>query len=112
MRIAPATGCVLVRVTPFVYQGGFLRENFKQSGSESVTIDRSLQRKGRLVRARNVLKRGERIERLQFEDRWVEGQSPLGLPKVRVFKAVVGKKKKKKTIEEEEGEETTEAEKT
>lgn len=66
-----------------------------------MTIDRSLQRKGRLARARNVLKRGERIERLQFEDRWQDGQSPLGLPKVRVFKAVVGKKKKKKAKEED-----------
>lgn len=67
-----------------------------------MTIDKSLQRKGRLARARNVLKRGERIERLQFEDRWDEGQSPLVLPKVRVFKAVVGKKKKKKAKDEEE----------
>ena len=71
-----------------------------------MTIDRSLQRKGRLVRARNVLKRGERIERLQFEDRWEDGQSPLGLPKVRVFKAVVGKKKKKKAKDDEDDEKT------
>lgn len=67
-----------------------------------MTIDRSLQRKGRLVRARNVLKRGERIARLQFEDRWDEGQSPLGLPKVRVYKAVGGKKKKKKAKDEDD----------
>ena len=67
-----------------------------------MTIDKSLQRKGRLVRARNVLKRAERIERMQFEDRWREGQSPLGLPKIRVIKAVLGKKKKKKVKEEDE----------
>ncbi len=67
-----------------------------------MTIDKSLQRKGRLVRARNVLKRGERIERLQYEDRWIEGQSPVGLPKVRVIKTVVGKKKKKKVKDEDE----------
>ncbi|NOX53260.1 MAG: small basic protein [Planctomycetes bacterium] len=69
-----------------------------------MTIDKSLQRKGRLVRARNVLKRAERIARLEFEERWQDGQSPLGLPKVRVAKVVVGKKKKKKAkAEESEG---------
>lgn len=73
-----------------------------------MTIDKSLQRKGRLVRSRNVLKRGERIERLKIEDRWDEGQSPLGLPKVRVIKTVVGKKKKKKSKEEEDEEKTEE----
>lgn len=72
-----------------------------------MTIDKSLQRKGRLVRARNVLKRGERIEQMKLEDRWQEGRSPLGLPKVRVIKAVVGKKKKKKTKEEEETADST-----
>lgn len=75
-----------------------------------MTIDKSLRRTGRLVRARNVLSRAERIARLQFEDRWQEGQSPLGLPKVRVYKTVVGKKKKKKSKEDEEGEETQAAE--
>lgn len=68
---------------------------------DTVTIDKSLRRRGKLVRSRNVLKRGERIARLQFEDRWMEGQSPLGLPKVRVIKTVIGKKKKKKAKDEE-----------
>jgi len=63
-------------------------------------IDKSLKRSGRLGRSRNVLKRDERIEKLKADDRWVEGQSPLGLPKVRVMKLVIGKKKKK---EEDEG---------
>lgn len=65
-----------------------------------MTLDKSLQRKGRLVRSRNVLKRGERIDQLKSEERWQEGQSPFGLPKVRVIQTVVGKKKKKKTKEE------------
>ncbi len=69
-----------------------------------MTIDKTLRRKNRLSRSRNVLKRQERIEQLQFEDRWVEGQSPLGLPKVRVIKSVTGKKKKKKTTEEDDKE--------
>ncbi len=78
-----------------------------------MTIDKSLRRKGHLLRARNVLKRSERIEKLEFEDRWQEGQSPFGLPKVRVVKSSLGRKKKKKKEEEEElleeGMEATEA---
>ncbi len=69
-----------------------------------MTIDKTLRRKNRLTRSRNVLKRGERIEQLKFEDRWVEGRSPLGLPKVRVIKSTSGKKKKKKTTEEDDKE--------
>lgn len=75
----------------------------------NVTIDKSLRRRGRLVRSRNVLKRHERIEKLQFDDRWIEGQSPFGLPKVRVMKTVVGKKKKKKAKEEETADDTKKA---
>jgi len=67
-----------------------------------VTLDKSLRRKNRLRRSRNVLNRGERITQLQNEDRWKEGQSPVGLPKVRVIKSTIGKKKKKKAKEEEE----------
>jgi hypothetical protein len=39
---------------------------------------------------------------MKAQDRWEDGQSPLGLPKTRVIKTVVGKKKKKKAKEEEE----------
>ena len=67
-----------------------------------MTIDKSLKRKGKLTRSRNVLKRSERIAQLQFEEHWQEGQSPLGLPKVRVMQASVGRKKKKKEKQEEE----------
>ena len=66
-----------------------------------MSLDKSLQRKGRLVRTRNVLKRGERIEQLKAEERWQDGRSPFGLPKVRVIQTVVGKKKKKKIKEED-----------
>ena len=65
-----------------------------------MTIDKTLKRKGRLARSRNVLSRAERISQLQLEDRWIDGQSAIGLPKVRVIKTVIGKKKKKKTKEE------------
>jgi hypothetical protein len=42
-----------------------------------------------------VLTRGERLAKLKASDRWQEGDSPLGLPKVRVRKLTVKKKKKK-----------------
>jgi small basic protein (TIGR04137 family) len=59
-----------------------------------VTIDRSLKRKGRLSRSRNVLKRDERIAQMEVEEKWKEGASPLGIPKTRVIKLTLGKKKK------------------
>jgi len=65
-----------------------------------MTMDKSLRIRRGLVRVRSVLTRGERIARLKSADRWKEGDSPLGLPKVRVYKIAVKKKKKKK---EEEG---------
>jgi small basic protein (TIGR04137 family) len=59
-------------------------------------MDKSLHFQAGLIRARNVLKRSERIARLQEIDRWEEGRSPLHLPKVRVQKLTVKKKKKAK----------------
>jgi len=64
-----------------------------------MSIDKSLRRKNQLERARNVLTRGERIKTLQKEERWQDGRSPFGLPKVRVVRIVV--KKVKKAKEEE-----------
>lgn len=64
-----------------------------------MTIDKSLKRKGRLARTRNVLQRHERIQQMKADDRWTEGQSAIGLPKLRIVKLVVGKKKKKKAAE-------------
>ena len=55
-----------------------------------------------MTRARSVLTRDERIKRLKDAERWKEGDSPFGLPKVRVYKLAM-KKKKKKAKEEEEG---------
>jgi small basic protein (TIGR04137 family) len=75
-----------------------------------VTIDKSLKRKGRLSRSRNVLQRHERIQQMKTDERWSEGQSPFGLPKLRVVKLVVGKKKKKKAAETAEaGDDKTDA---
>jgi len=64
-----------------------------------MSIDKSLRRKNQLQRARNVLNRGERIKQLMNEERWPDGRSPYGLPKVKVIKIVV--KKAKKAKEEE-----------
>ena len=68
-----------------------------------MSIDKSLRRKNQLQRARNVLTRGERIKTLQNEERWTEGRSPYGLPKVKVIKLVVKKVKKAKEEEKVEG---------
>lgn len=67
-----------------------------------MTMDKSLKRKGRLSRSRNVLKRGERINQLKFEDRWNDSMGAYALPKVRVVKVVIGKKKKKKAAADDD----------
>jgi small basic protein (TIGR04137 family) len=64
-----------------------------------MSIDKSLRRKDSLQRARNVLTRGERIKTLKDEERWQDGRSPFGLPKVKVIKVVI---KKTKKVKEEE----------
>lgn len=59
-----------------------------------MSIDPSLKLKNALVRHRNVLTRAERIDVLKDEERWSEGDSVLGLPKVAHRKSVAGKKSK------------------
>jgi small basic protein (TIGR04137 family) len=68
-----------------------------------MTIDKSLRVKRGATRNRSVLTRVERIARLSEADAWKEGDSPLGLPKVRVRKLTMKKKKKKKEEEGAEG---------
>lgn len=60
-----------------------------------MTIDKSLRVRRGMVRNRSVLTRGERIARLKAMERWEEGDNPLGLAKVRVYKLTIKKKKKK-----------------
>src|SRR6187200_1854617 len=69
----------------------------------SMTIDKSLKVKSGAIKNRNVLTRAERILKLQEADRWQDGQSVLGLPKVRVVKLSLKKKKKAKAEEGAEG---------
>jgi len=60
-----------------------------------MTIDKSLKVRRGGSANRSVLTRMERLAKLKEADRWKEGDSPLGLPKVRVRKLVIRKKKKK-----------------
>lgn len=68
-----------------------------------MSIDKSLKRKNTLVRSRSVLTRAERVKTLQEQEKWTEGRSPFGLPKVRVQKIVIKKAKKEKAAETTEG---------
>jgi len=51
-----------------------------------------------------VLTRAERLAKLKEAERWEEGDSVLGLPKVLVPKVALKKKKKAKKADEGEGE--------
>ena len=71
-----------------------------------MSIDPSLKVKNALSRHRNVLSRAERIEKLKEEERWSEGDSLLGLPKVSHRKSHAGRKSaagpaKESTVTEE-----------
>lgn len=68
-----------------------------------MTMDQSLRVRRGATSSRSVLTRTERIAQLQKSDRFAEGQSPLGLPKVRVYKLSMKKKKKSKAEEGAEG---------
>ena len=72
-----------------------------------MSIDSSLKVKSALMRHRNVLTRAERIEKLLEEEKWAEGDSLLGLPKVEHRKSHVGKKDAEEKGTEAEAEETT-----
>ncbi len=90
------------------YTSGFPEESALRKEYESVTIDKSLRIRSGISRARNVLTRAERLAKLQESERWSDGDSVLGLPKVIVTKAALKKKKKVKKAEDEE--ESTEVE--
>ena len=66
-----------------------------------MTIDKSLKVRRGATSTRSVLTRAERLERLKENERWTEGMSPIGLPKVRVKKLSLKKKKKTKKEDDE-----------
>ncbi|MGI9518504.1 MAG: small basic protein [Pirellulaceae bacterium] len=72
-----------------------------------MTIDKSLKIQAGSTKQRNVLTRTERLAQLIETDRWAEGDSIYGLPKVRVQKISMKKKKKVKKVEEDEAAEAT-----
>lgn len=75
-----------------------------------MSLHRSLKSKDALVRRRNVLTRGERIEELKKSEDWQEGTSAFGLPKVTpAVAAVRAKVKVEKPAEGAEPAEGTEA---
>jgi small basic protein (TIGR04137 family) len=57
-----------------------------------MSIDRSLKIEGALERHRNVLTRAERVGQLKDEERWTEGRSVFGLPKIAHRKSHAGRK--------------------
>ena len=73
-----------------------------------MTLDKSLKVSASLVRTRSVLTRAERLEKLKEQERWNDGDSVLGLPKVRVQKLQLKQKTKAKKEEEGEAEVKTE----
>jgi len=66
-----------------------------------MSIDRSLKIRGALKRHRNVPTRAERIAQLKEEERWSEGDSVLGLPKVAHRKSHAGRKGKAEPAKKE-----------
>ena len=65
-----------------------------------MTIDRSLRVRKGMLSTRNVLKRAERLEKLKETERWQEGDSIFGLPKVKIQKVALKRKKKVKKVDE------------
>ena len=58
-----------------------------------MAVDKSLKTKGSLLRRRNVLSREERLQMLERDGRWQDGDSVFGLPKVALRVRKIRKKK-------------------
>ena len=58
-----------------------------------MSLDKSLKSGGALTRHRNVLSRAERVEQLADDEKWQDGDSVFGLPKV-VHRKVQARKAK------------------
>ena len=67
---------------------------------EVMSLDRSLRAANALVRHRNVLTRDERLAKLKEDEKWHEGRSVFGLPKVAHRKQSVGGKASKEEAAE------------
>ena len=60
-----------------------------------MSLDASLKAANALVRHRNVLTRDERLAKLKEDEKWQEGRSVFGLPKIAHRKQAVGGKASK-----------------
>jgi small basic protein (TIGR04137 family) len=67
-----------------------------------MTMDKSLKSSNKLVRRRNVLKRDERVARLEDDGKWEEGMSVFGMSKLKVQTHVTKAGKKEKKVAEAE----------
>ena len=65
-----------------------------------MSLDKSLKSQGALARHRNVLSRAERVEALKEDERWPEGRTVFGLPKVAHRKVITKKHKPAKAAAE------------
>ena len=64
-----------------------------------MSLDPSLKSANALIRHRNVLTRDERIGRLKESEKWQDGRSVFGLPKVANRKMALAKVAKEETAE-------------
>jgi small basic protein (TIGR04137 family) len=65
-----------------------------------MSLDASLKSANALIRHRNVLTRDERLTKLKEDEKWREGMSVFGLPKVAHRKAALAKAEKAEATED------------
>jgi len=65
-----------------------------------MSLDRSLKSANSLVRHRNVLTRGERLDKLAEAEKWNDSKSVFGLPKVAHRKMAIAKAVKEEAAAE------------
>ena len=97
-----ALRCSLLSVVDGGYTITFSNTTSDQRECPIMSVDKSLRTKSGLGGTRSVLTRAERIEKLMRDEKWEEGRSPFGLPKVRVQKIVLKKAKKKEAPTEDD----------
>jgi small basic protein (TIGR04137 family) len=68
-----------------------------------MSLDPSLKGANALIRHRNVLTRDERLAKLKEDEKWREGMSVFGLPKVAHRKMALAKAEKAEAVEGAEG---------
>ncbi|MHC4600394.1 MAG: small basic protein [Planctomycetota bacterium] len=67
-----------------------------------MSVHKSLKIRNELARSRNVLTRAERLAAMKERNLWKEGDSVLGMPKLRITTRSAKKKKKEAPEEKKE----------